>query len=59
LFLSLKETRFFGFSKGDSDLKAKKEKADLFLSFALFFLAEEGGALPELGGLILRPEVYS
>jgi hypothetical protein len=59
LFLSLRETRFFGFGKGNSDLKAREEEADLFLLLALFFLAEKGGALPELGGLVLGPEVYS
>jgi hypothetical protein len=59
LFLSLREAYFFGFGKDDSNSEARKGEADLFLSLALFFLAEEGGALPELGGLMLRPEVYS
>jgi hypothetical protein len=58
LFLSLKETRFFGFSEDDSDLKARKREANLFLFLALFFLAKEGGALPELRDLMLRLEVY-
>jgi hypothetical protein len=59
LFLSLKETRFFGFDKDNSDLKAKEKEADFFLLLALFFLAEKGGALPELRGLVLRPGVYN
>jgi hypothetical protein len=59
LFLSLKEACFFGFGKGNNDLKARKKEADLFLSFVLFFLTKEGGALPKLGGLILGLKVYS
>jgi hypothetical protein len=59
LFLSLRETRFFGFGEDNSDLEAKERKADLFLPFALFFLAKGGRALPELRGLVLRPGVYS
>jgi hypothetical protein len=59
LFFSLRETYFFGFGKGNNNLKAKKKKTDFFLSFALFFLAEKGKALPELGGLVLRPKVYN
>jgi hypothetical protein len=55
----LKKARFFSFSKDNNNLETKEKKTDLFLSFALFFLAEKGRALPELGGLVLRPEVYS
>jgi hypothetical protein len=58
LFLSLREICFFGFSKDNSNLEAREKKADLFLLFALFFLAEKERALPELGGLVLRPGVY-
>jgi hypothetical protein len=58
LFLSLKETYFFGFSKDNSNLKARKRKTDLFLSLAFFFLAREEGALPKLRGLVLRLGVY-
>jgi hypothetical protein len=59
LFLSLRETYFFGFSKDNSDLKARKREADLFFFLALFFLAGGEGALLKLGGLVLRPGVYS
>jgi hypothetical protein len=59
LFLSLRKTRFFGFSKDNNNLKAKKRKTDLFLSLALFFLTKEKEALLKLKGLMLRPKVYS
>jgi hypothetical protein len=59
LFLSLRETRFFGFNKDNSDLKAKKKEADLFLPFALFFLAREKKALLKLRGLMLKLKVYN
>jgi hypothetical protein len=59
LFFSLKKTRFFSFGKNDNNLEARKKKIDFFFSFALFFLAKKEKALPELGGLVLRPGVYS
>jgi hypothetical protein len=59
LFFSLRKTCFFGFSKDNNDLKARKRKTDLFLSFALFFLAEKGEALLKLRGLVLRLKVYN
>jgi hypothetical protein len=59
LFLSLKKTRFFGFSKNNSNLKAKKKETDLFFFLALFFLAKKKGALLELEGLVLRLGVYN
>jgi hypothetical protein len=59
LFLSLKETRFFGFSKDNNNLKTKEKKTDLFFSLAFFFLAGKEGALLKLEGLVLRPGVYS
>jgi hypothetical protein len=59
LFLSLREICFFSFGEDNSDLKARKKKADLFFSLAFFFLAEEKEALLKLGGLVLKPKVYS
>jgi hypothetical protein len=59
LFFSLKKAHFFGFGKGDNNLKVRKEEADLFLFFALFFLAKKERALLELGGLVLRLGVYN
>jgi hypothetical protein len=59
LFLSLRETRFFGFSKNNSNLKAKKKEADLFFLLVLFFLAEEREALSKLRGLVLRLKIYN
>jgi hypothetical protein len=59
LFLSLRKTRFFGFSKDNSNLKVKKKEADLFLFLALFFLVKKEEALLKLGGLVLKPRVYN
>jgi hypothetical protein len=59
LFLSLKEVRFFGFGKGNNNLKTRKKEANLFLFFALFFLARREEALPEPGGLMLKLGVYN